>query len=691
MANYSAIAIGINRYQFIQPLSYAQADAQALHSFLIEEAELPKSQALLLSDASPWLDNQSTYPTGESIRRWLQPPDAPTPKPFLWFFFSGYAAHVDGQDYFMPIDANPADILSTGIAASEILDLLAQHGAENIVLCLDINRSPNAIAGANVGAEIVQLAQDQGFICILSCQLEETSHESMALGHGMFAVALLEVLRYYRHEVTLDRLARYLCDRLPELSQHHWRPVQNPLILMPSLELVDRSLLPVAMPESQDTPAVVETPSPVVELTADQESTHSNGNNRGSATALDDPGNGHSGSTSLQLPTFNNPSGEAEPPELTGGVEDIREDIAPPIPSEPPESSSSRGRWLLWSGLALALLLLAGWLGSRRQTALVETPDPPVVAPAPDAATESPVAPDAAAPAPDTTASPAPDPATLAPETAVSPAVEDGAAPAPETAASPAPDAAAPGTGVDQGVTSPTTPAPETAASPSPDAQIAAPPATTAPALAAQTPAAVTQTEGASRAILARARTYIQANQATGFSRAVAEARKIPAGAPLYDEAQADIQRWSQVILDIGKGRAARGQFGAAIAAAQLVSPDRGELYQDAQASVARWQQQAQQQTVNLKVLSDARRTINYTQASSYNQAITMLAAIPPGQPGYLEAESLRERWSRQIYLIANSRAAQGNLEQAIATARLVPTGTSNYTDAQQAIARWQQ
>ncbi len=679
MANYSSIAIGINRYQFIQPLSYAQADAQAIHSFLVEETELPAAQALLLTDASPWLDNQSTYPTREAILQWLQPPARPVQRPFLWFFFSGYAAHQDGRDYLLPIDANPTDPAATGIPAEQVVELLAQHGAEHIVLLLDINRSPNPAAGANIGAEIVQMAQDKGLICVLSCQLEETSHESMALGHGMFAVALLEVLRYYRHDLTLDRLARYLCDRLPELSQHHWRPVQNPLILMPSLDLVERSLLPVAVESDGDEPVASRETSaaaPVLEL--DQEDSLSNG--KGSATALTDPGNGRNGNSSLQLPTFGN--GGEEPPseEPTGGVDDIREDIAPAIPpASTARARAPRWRWLLWGSAALAIALLAAWLWSRRQPAVVDAPTEPVAeSPAVEPASEPPAA---TAPAPtDAETAAVPSPAT-APEGAGSPAASPTEGNAAGTEDAPATTDA----GADTSAETTNTTTPETT-----DATAAAATGGQAPAPSA-TAAAAPQTVGASRAILARARTFIQSNQASGFSRAIIEARKIPPGAPLYDEARNDIQRWSQVILDIARGRAARGQFDSAIAAAKLVSPDQGAIYQDAQQHLARWPQQAQQQATNLKVISDARRTIDYTQASSYNQAISMLQAIPPGQPGHLEAQALRDRWSKQIYLIANSRAAQGNLDQAIATAQLVPVNTSHYEQAQAAIARWQQ
>jgi uncharacterized caspase-like protein len=72
MANYACVAIGINRYQFLPPLSYGQADAQALRQFLVCQANLPSSQCLLLTDTSPLVGDKSTYPSRENIVNWLE-------------------------------------------------------------------------------------------------------------------------------------------------------------------------------------------------------------------------------------------------------------------------------------------------------------------------------------------------------------------------------------------------------------------------------------------------------------------------------------------------------------------------------------------------------------------------------------------------------------------------------------------
>lgn len=192
------------------------------------------------------------------------------------------------------------------------------------------------------------------------------------------------------------------------------------------------------------------------------------------------------------------------------------------------------------------------------------------------------------------------------------------------------------------------------------------------------------------RQLLNQARQYLKDNQASGFSRAINQAQQIPVQSPLYREAQADIQRWSQIIWDIAQARANQDNYHDAIAAALLVPKTQEQLYQIAQQGIKQWQIAAQKQQVNLALIDGAKALIQANQASSYNRSITILRQISPQEPSYEQAQTLIEQWSRQIYLIANTRAAQGNFQAAIATAQLVPKNTSSYEMAQTAIFKWQ-
>lgn len=189
-------------------------------------------------------------------------------------------------------------------------------------------------------------------------------------------------------------------------------------------------------------------------------------------------------------------------------------------------------------------------------------------------------------------------------------------------------------------------------------------------------------------------RVYLQDNQASQFNRAISQAREIEPDAPFYEDAQDDILRWSRVILDIAQGRATQGDFAGAIAAAKLVPQDEVSvdfLARQATKSIEYWKLRAKQQNQNQYSLQEAKKLIIPSLASSYSQAIGVLRNISPGGKQYQEAQDLMERWSREIYLIANYRASQGNYEQAIAAASLVPKDSPYYQGARTAIIKWRQ
>ncbi|MEH2250784.1 caspase family protein [Nostoc sp.] len=238
MANYWAIAIGINQYQLFQPLSCAQADAEALEEFLATEAGFVPKHCLVMTDTSPPIGNRSTYPTKENILLLLEDLAATSwqPEDYLWFFFSGYGVNYKGKDYLMPAEGSPELVQETGIELRSLMQSL-QFAEVNVLLILDINRAFGTQADAPVGEETIELAQELQLATILSCQPEQFSHESSELGHGFFTAALLEALRSGNGSNLAD-LESYLSLLMPKLCQHHWRPVQNPAIIIPSRQQV---------------------------------------------------------------------------------------------------------------------------------------------------------------------------------------------------------------------------------------------------------------------------------------------------------------------------------------------------------------------------------------------------------------------------------------------------------------------
>ena len=233
-----AISVGINQYQCFQPLSYAQHDAQAIHQFLVEAVGIPAEQCLLLTETSPPQWGKSTYPDRQTIQSWLdllmqryvQPEDT------LWFFFSGYGICQQGQDYLVPIEGDPTTIQATTIPLESIFRSLRQVSAAKVLVLLDVNRNESSFSYETVGNHTVHLASITGIPTILSCQPDEFSRETSALGHGFFTAALLESLRNRQH-LTVEALGQYLSQQVPALSEHYWRPIQQPVTICPAEKL----------------------------------------------------------------------------------------------------------------------------------------------------------------------------------------------------------------------------------------------------------------------------------------------------------------------------------------------------------------------------------------------------------------------------------------------------------------------
>ena len=674
MAYYSCMAVGINRYRYLQPLSYALDDAQALQQLLVEELEILFPQEfLLLTDASPWIGEQPTYPSQKNILKWLnheyQIEWESDPPSTLWFFFSGYGVTWENKDYLMPIEGNPATPQTSAIETGILLNALQKQGAEKVVVILDINRPPATSLDSVVGANTIGLAKEMGIPLILSCQLDEFSHESAALGQSMFTAALLEALRYHRQDLTLTALEEHLHQRLPVLCEHHGRPTQNPLLVIPNLD-ISRELI---LPNPGQRKLGLET-HPAWETSAVYSSVSESVNNSvRSNVGTSAQGNGTTKSdTHTSKSTIVEPRSDSSIVTMSNNSNPQEQDKLSKVTSTPEETGlESNGiplwqEWLIWggSGLLVVAAIVAGLFFSKRE---------------------------------------APQQVEQPPESTV---VEQVESPSESSDSSESRNSEAESS---QGENPPVATAPANTAPPAEAVE------TTAESVPPKRTAAVDKqpdkkevqekeevaagpelgTEEGNQAVLNQARTYIDGNQATGFQRAIEEASKIPPRTPLYRQASKEINRWRLVILDIAQGRAAQGNFTGAIAAAKLLTEEEPtaspSLYETARESIEGWELQAQQQEVNQAVITAAKAMVIPTQASSYNAAIEKLREIPQGQPGYAQARELTNGWSEQIYLIANSRASRGEFSGAVAAAKLVPSDSSIYEKTAAALARWEQ
>ncbi len=252
-----AIVIGINTYEFLQPLQYAQQDALALKNFLEQEAKFDR--VYYFAEDAPAVNGVAMKPTRNNLRRVLRDTFA---RPFMgdgdnfWFFFSGHGMRDGERDFLMPIDGDPDDIAESGIATAQVAEWLRGCGADNVVMMLDACRSGGRKDGKGIGDETTQGCRQTGVISLFSCSPNQFSYELPQYEQGAFTKVLLEGLGVQGACATVARLDDYLKRRVPEVVRECWgdRVQQLPYAIAEPLSKSHLILMPHhARPEDLNT------------------------------------------------------------------------------------------------------------------------------------------------------------------------------------------------------------------------------------------------------------------------------------------------------------------------------------------------------------------------------------------------------------------------------------------------------
>jgi len=225
---------------------------------------------------------------------------------------------------------------------------------------------------------------------------------------------------------------------------------------------------------------------------------------------------------------------------------------------------------------------------------------------------------------------------------------------------------------------------------------------------------------------LERARQLASSGQNADLVAAIAQARLVPQSSPRFNEATAQIRRWTEQlegsedrpILARAEQLAAGGSVQAAIQQASLIAPNRS-LYRDAQEKISRWStrletgqdqpylDQAQalarvgnyQDAINfVSQISSGRSLYSQAQANirtwqvalnNQNRTTTPIPGVP-SVPSSPEADGSQGDGGAEILVAAQGQAGT-NLQEAIALAQTIPTTSTAYTTAQAQIQEWQQ
>ncbi|MGF1512132.1 MAG: hypothetical protein ACFB5Z_00320 [Elainellaceae cyanobacterium] len=634
MTKYWAIAVGINQYSFLKPLMYAERDAAAIYRYCVDGAEFSADRCQLLTRAALQSDNSgddSGLVSAERIYQSLEEiAQRAAEDDLIWFAFSGYGLCDGDEDYLLAADSNPENP-ATAVALSRVMKTLHQAAASSVLL-VDL-KSLGLPSDVALGKSTLIRAEQLDVPVILSGQPGQQSHETLTLRQGLFTAALLESLGH--NCIALEQLAVDLGDRLPALSDRHWRPRQDPEVYIPD----DRryQLLVPGKP--------LENPFPIPEDVSPSP--------RPAIPERQPPGSPAHGAgpapTPLSLP---DPTVPPKPPIPT--LPAPIPQAASSLPSEdPPTTNQAFWRRIAPWGIGLLSLLIFGVV-VRNRAALFSAADPP-------------------------------NDRTAVISTVPNDGADDGAAAALASAR-----AAIEAQRYDDALEWLDTVPP--AAQDREYAQLQQLARTGANQAAPEGDLLQVNAEILAQAIasLNQEREETPVNQASDFARAIAIAERIQPGQPLYDEAQSYIRRWGNTVIDLAEARAQSGNYVDAIGAARLIPPSVAVVHERAQARIQQWEQQLGQGSTQQSLLASAEALIQPNQASSYNEAIAHLRLIERRDADYAQAQDLIDRWSSDILDLAHGRAYEGRFTSAISAASLVPQDATVYVDAREAIADWQ-
>ena len=224
----------------------ADDDAQALHEWLTQKADVSADRALLLTRRSPPFYQRSTQPVRSTLSYWMGQlrTHGIRTGDTLWFFWSGPGLCWEGDDYLLPLDAEPSRPLLNGIKTRSLFNALKSLPTDRIVVFLDIQNQPKA--AHRWGSQTQQLAQQLGITTVLLTQTEE-NRSSARLGQGLFTAALLDTFRSHSPHQGLPEFLQRFRNHLPFLQDASNDPSDRPM-----LEIVaqtETTLIPI--PRSQ--------------------------------------------------------------------------------------------------------------------------------------------------------------------------------------------------------------------------------------------------------------------------------------------------------------------------------------------------------------------------------------------------------------------------------------------------------
>jgi hypothetical protein len=229
------LAIGINEYSNPElNLDYGVPDAQSIADLFEKTRGVAFDEVRLIR----LLDRAAT---GAAILSALEGLQRTAPQDVVVVYYAGHGQALDREWYMLPTELQRIErdeILRVGITGSDLLDLLSEVEAQNVLLLIDSCKSGRAVTafrGFKMQRNLRNLARRLGVHVLAATEKEQLATELPVLGHGTFTYALLEGAggpadRVRDGNLAVSEWVSYANVRIPQLLDELKLPVeQRPL------------------------------------------------------------------------------------------------------------------------------------------------------------------------------------------------------------------------------------------------------------------------------------------------------------------------------------------------------------------------------------------------------------------------------------------------------------------------------
>lgn len=227
------LVVGINKYDQIDNLRYATADAEAIAQILeqhgnFEVERLPKYWNQESQNYEVAEEPLTSKELGEALRQFLL--RKPKGSEAL-IYYSGHGTSVvdvlgQQKGYIVTSDCKPTTIETYGISLDSLNELIRKAQLKSLIVILDCCHAGYILEANLVKQTLSVFTSQTNYYLMAACGSSELTYEGPDFfgGHGLFTGTLLEGLSEENAGsdglVSVDRLYDFICSRLRNLKFH---------------------------------------------------------------------------------------------------------------------------------------------------------------------------------------------------------------------------------------------------------------------------------------------------------------------------------------------------------------------------------------------------------------------------------------------------------------------------------------